>query len=345
MIFVQLTVQERAELRQVSRQEVGRVALRAHMVLLSDRSFSVPQIAEIFDCGQDVVRTWLHRYQNRRVAGLKDEPHSGCPPLAPHDPEALRAQVEEHNDATLAEHCLMWEQTHGVRVSAGTMGRRLRQLGWTRKKKVLVAAERDEEKRAAWWEAMAGVDIRRLVFVDESGITIAMTRRYARAPRGRSPYGYVPRTYGKSITLIAALALDGIGAVMTLEGAANAVAFEAYVRELLVPTLTKGCIVVIDNVTIHQSDETRRLIEQEGCELRFLPPHSSDFCPVDLAFAKIKEYLRAVGARTADDLVAAVAQAVDTVTPEDAAGYFRHCGYLPAPETSNASQTKTVQGE
>jgi transposase len=89
-------------------------------------------------------------------------------------------------------------------------------------------------------------------------------------------------------------------------------------------------------VTIHQSDETRRLIQEHGCELRFLPPHSSDFCPVDLAFAKIKEYLRGVGARTGDDLVAAVAEAVDTITPDDAAGYFRHYGYLTAPERSLA---------
>jgi transposase len=134
------------------------------------------------------------------------------------------------------------------------------------------------------------------------------------------------------MTLIAALSLDGIGAVMTLEGAANAVAFEVYVRELLVPTLAQGQIVVVDNVTIHQSDETRRLIEEQGCERRFLPAYSSDFCPVDLAFAKIKEHLRGMGARTVDGLVAAVAEAVDTVTPKDAAGYFRHCGYQVLPE-------------
>jgi transposase len=225
------------------------------------------------------------------------------------------------------------------------MSRRVRLLGWTRKKKSLVAGERDEEERAAWREAMAGVDASRLVFVDETAITIAMTRRYARAPRGKLPYGYVPRTYGRSITLIAPLSLAGIGAVMTLEGAAHAAAFEVYVRELFAPTLTEGQIVVIDNVTIHESAETRRLIEARSCELRFLPPYSSDFCPVDLAFAKIKEYLRGVGARTPDGLLAAVAEAVDTITPEDAAGYFRHCGYLPAAGTGSASQTKTGQGE
>src|SRR5690349_20892382 len=95
MIFVPLTDDQRQELRRVSRQAVGRVALRAQMVLLSDRSFSVPQIAEIHDCGEDVVRTWLHRYQERGIAGLEDEPRPGGPPKDPMARHVVDAQASQ----------------------------------------------------------------------------------------------------------------------------------------------------------------------------------------------------------------------------------------------------------
>jgi len=195
------------------------------------------------------------------------------------------------------------------------------------KKKTVTASERDEERRAAWREAVTVLDPRRFVVIDESGTNIAMTPRYARAPRGQRAYGSVPRNHGKNITLFAALSPDGLGAVMTLDGAADSIAFEAYVRTFLAPTLIPGQIVILDNLSSHKSHAVHQLVAQRGCTLLFLPPYSPDFSPIEMAFAKIKGQLRRIGARTREALEAAIGTAIDTVTSADAIGYFRHCGY------------------
>lgn len=302
------------------------VDLRQKILRATDAGMSVSEAARLFD----VSHSTIERYKalRRDQGNLVSKPHPGRPAaIRGTDLDALRVQVSDHPDATLEEHSILWEQSHGVRFSISTIARALDRLGMTRKKKMLYAGERDEEQTAAWRKTMLGVDATRLIFVDESAITIAMTRRYSRAPKGERATGYVPRTYGKSVTLIAALFMTGIGPVMTLEGAADAAAFETYVRHLLAPFLQAGQIVVMDNTTIHQSATTRRLIEEQGCELRFLPPYCSDLCPVDLAFSKVKERLRKAEARTHEALVVAAGEAVDSVTAADAAGYFRHCGY------------------
>lgn len=165
------------------------------------------------------------------------------------------------------------------------------------------------------------------VFVDETSTSIALTRRYARAPRGERARGSVPRNYGQPTTLIAALAPTGLGAAMTLEGAANTAAFTVYVRELLGPTLHPGQIVILDNVSFHRAAGIRELIEAAGCQLLFLPPYSPDFAPIEHAFAKLKTALRAAAARTPAALEAAIAAALELITAADAHGWFAHCGY------------------
>jgi len=171
------------------------------------------------------------------------------------------------------------------------------------------------------------------VFVDESGTHLAMTPRRARAPRGQRAYGAVPRNRGGNTTLIAALTPAGLGPAMTLPGAADAAAFAAYVRAFLAPTLVPGQVVVLDNLSVHKGAAIRHLVEACGCRLLFLPPYSPDFAPIEHAFSKLKAHLRRAGARTRDALDAAIATALDAITAQDAAGWFRHCGY-PTPGQS-----------
>jgi transposase len=194
-------------------------------------------------------------------------------------------------------------------------------------KKTLSASEQDPAARAAWREEVETLDPATFVFVDETSTTIALTRRYARAPRGQRARGQVPRNHGRPTTLLAALSPAGLGAAMTLEGAANTDAFLAYLRELLCPTLQPGQLVILDNVSFHRADAVRELIEAVGCRVLFLPPYSPDFNPIEHAFSKIKALLRAAGARTQAALEAAIADAVDAITTADALGWFRHCGY------------------
>lgn len=170
--------------------------------------------------------------------------------------------------------------------------------------------------------------------MDETSVTIAFTRRYARAPRGQRAPGRVPRNHGRPTTLIAALTLDGLDAPMSRMGAVNRRAFTLYVREVLCPSLRPGQVVVLDNLSSHKGPTVRALIEAAGCRLVFLPPYSPDFTPIEQAFSKLKTALRTAQARTQDALDRAMAQAIDRITATDAHGWFTHCGYTPKPQPS-----------
>ena len=140
---------------------------------------------------------------------------------------------------------------------------------------------RNEQERARWREQVKELDAKRLVVLDECGSNIALTPRYARAPKGQRARGSVPRNRGKNTTLLASLSLEGIGASMTTLGAANATAFEAYLQHILVPSLHPGHIVVMDNLSVHKGARVRQLIEDKGCQVLFLPAYSPDLSPIE----------------------------------------------------------------
>lgn len=139
--------------------------------------------------------------------------------------------------------------------------------------------------------------------IDECGSNLNLTLRYARAPRNQRAYGSVPRNTPANTTLIASLSLKGMGAAMVLSGATDTLAFEAYVQEVLAPTLRKGQIVVLDNLSAHKSSRTAEAITARGCELWFLPSYSPDFSPIEQAFAKLKNEWRKHEARTPEALL------------------------------------------
>lgn len=189
------------------------------------------------------------------------------------------------------------------------------------------ASERDERARAEWRVSLAVVDPARLRFVDECGSNTSLAPTHARAPEGERAYGSAPRNHGRNTTLIAEMGVGGMGAAMTLAGAADGDAFEAYVRYLLAPTLAPGDIVAMDNLSVHKREAVRELIEGRGCTVLFLPPYSPDLNPIEHAFSKLKAHLRRAEARTRDELQAAIAAALDAITASDALAWFRHCGY------------------
>jgi transposase len=166
-----------------------------------------------------------------------------------------------------------------------------------------------------------------LKFIDESGVNLAMTRRYGRAPRGERVVGAVPQHYRANVTMLAALSLQGVEAVMTIDGATDAEVFRAYVEQVLGPTLRPGDIVIMDNLRAHKVTGIRERIDACGAQLIYLPPYSPDLSPIEPCWSKLKTLLRTAQARTRDALDAAIQQAVAAVTPSDARGWFRHCGY------------------
>jgi transposase len=168
------------------------------------------------------------------------------------------------------------------------------------------------------------------VFVDESGFHTSMTRLRARAPRGKRAYGKVPRKRGRNQTLIASITLEGaMGEAVSIEGATDSELFETYVERFLAPTLSAGQVVVLDGLGAHRTAKVRELVEARGADLVFLPPYSPDLNPIEEAFSKVKGIVRKVGARTRGALDEAMGEALKAVTAEDAAGWFRHCGYRP----------------
>lgn len=165
------------------------------------------------------------------------------------------------------------------------------------------------------------------MFLDESGVTTEMTRRYGRAERGQRVRDAVPAGHWRTLTLLGALSLRGVRAAMTIEAPTDGDVFLAYVEQVLGPRLEPGDIVILDNLPAHKIAGVRTLIEACGAQLLYLPSYSPDFNPIEQAWSKVKERLRAIKARTLPLLEDAITTALAAITPDDAAGWFRHCGY------------------
>ena len=165
------------------------------------------------------------------------------------------------------------------------------------------------------------------MFIDETWASTNMARVHGRCRRGERLRAGVPHGHWKTTTFVAGLRSSGMVAPFVLDGPINADAFEVYVEKILVPELRPGDIVVMDNVSSHKRPDIQAKIEAAGAELRFLPPYSPDFNPIEKAFAKLKALLRKAAERTVEGLWDAIGRFVDLFTPQECANYFLSCGY------------------
>ena len=171
-----------------------------------------------------------------------------------------------------------------------------------------------------------------LVFVDETGITTSMVRRFARALDGRRAIGRAPARRSETLTLLGALALNGLRAMMTIPAATSEAVFIAFIEQVLVPELLPGQVVVFDNLGAHKRPAVMAAIETAGCRVILLPPYSPEWNPIEPCWSKVKEFLRSRAARTRQALEAAVGDAMDVVSARDARGWFQHSGYAVTPD-------------
>jgi transposase len=190
--------------------------------------------------------------------------------------------------------------------------------------------ERDEWLRATWRVTVAReITPERLVFVDVMDTNTSLQPLYAWSPRGESARCSVPRNPGPNTTLLASMTAEGMGPCLAVEGATTGAVFEAYIEKVLVPSLRRGQVVVMDNLSAHKGERVRELVRSAGCELLYLPPYSSpDFSPIKEAFSKVKGLLRKAEARNREALVEAMGKVLEAVTARDARGFIEHCGYL-----------------
>jgi transposase len=296
---------------------------------------SIQQLAGRFQVSYSFVRKLVRRYE---AAGtLEPAPHGGGKPakLDPEHFEIIFQLVEEDNDATLEQLRIRLAEKTGIRVSISTMCRLLQKLKLTRKKKTLHASEAESERvqnlRREYWTTIGEVKLSDLVFIDETGVNLAMTRAYARAQGGKRAYSKCPFDRGRNLTLIGALALSGILASFTFIGWTNKDLFLIYVREILVPQLWPGACVIMDNLSAHKAKEVREAIEAVGARVIFLSPYSPDFNPIENCWSKVKEFLRSLEARTPEELDVAITEALKGVTEKDIIGWFTHCCYYVSP--------------
>ena len=304
--------------------------IRERVVLAVEGGLSRRSAAKRFGVAASTAIKWIDRW--RRTGDVGPRPQGGdrrSQRIEAHSEEIL-ALIEEKSDITLGEIAEHLEEVHGLRVAQSTVWRLLDRHGMTFKK----TAHASEQQRAdvlqhrqAWFDRQPNLEAERRVFIDETGASTKMARRYGRAPRGERCQAPVPYGHWKTTTFVGALRLEGMTAPMVLDGAMHGAAFLAYVEQVLVPTLSPGDIVIMDNLSAHKSPAVRHAIEAIGAELRFLPPYSPDFNPIEMAFSKLKAFLKKTAARNLDDLWDAIANGINTFTPTECQNYFTAAGY------------------
>ena len=184
-------------------------------------------------------------------------------------------------------------------------------------------------RREEWQEQQKVMDRNRLVFLDESGVNLNMTRRYGRAIGKARVYDYVPLNTPKNTTMLSSIRLEDASMIhKEITGALNGATFLEYIRNDLAPTLKPGDIVIMDNLRVHKVNGVRQAIEDKGASVLYLPPYSPDMNPIEMLWSKIKAFLRKEKARDADLLIDAIEKAYSTVSVEDVLGWFSAAGYM-----------------
>lgn len=241
----------------------------------------------------------------------------------------IRAWIGAQVDMTLAE---LRERLaeHGVTIKTTALWHQLDKWNLTLKK-TLRASEQEREdvsqERAEWRETQPTLDVSKLVFIDETGANTQMTRPRGRSPKGERCQASIPGGHWNTTTFIAGLRVNEVTAPMTLDGPLDREAFLADVRHVLCPALRPGDIVIADNLGSHKSDGVRTAIEAVGASIRYRPPYSPDFNPIEMVFSKLKALLKKAALRTVDALGNEIGKLLDTFSPQECATYFNAAGY------------------
>ncbi len=276
---------------------------------------------------------WLLVKRFRETGTLEPKPHGGGQKRKIVGKHLLvfRRLVRAQPDATLPELRDRLRHETGLVVGTSTVSLTLKRLGYTRKQKTLHATERDRDDvckaRDAYLKRQPTMKAPRLIFIDETGAQLNMTRTYARAPKGTRAEGTKPANPGKGMSVIGALGMKGMLTAMTVEEAVDGDIFKTFLGQLLVPALKPGDTVLMDNLRAHKVQGIEDAIQCAGAHLQYLPPYSPELSPIEHGWSKLKESLRSLGARTSHAMQKALKISLEAITESDTRGWFKHCGY------------------
>jgi transposase len=305
----------------IASEEIRTIVVKAYLAGTASRQ----KLSEIFGYTPASISNWVREYKRENR-------------LAPHPPghrKAVFADAEltqladllgKKVDLTLAE----IREQFGKSCSLVAIYKTVAKIGFVFKK-TLRASEQEREdiicQREKWREFQTEVEPCGLVFLDESGVKTNMTRLYGRSRKGNRCYDKTPDGRWETVTVLSAIRLDGETESIMFEGAVDRKMFEAYIEQILGPSLRAGDIVVMDNLGPHKSQVAQKFVESQSARYLFLPAYSPDFNPIENMWSKVKQILRTIKARTQEELFEAVAKALNMVTAEDAQGWFESCGY------------------
>ena len=303
------------------------VALGGRAVAASD-AYGLLRASILFKVGEPTLKRWRRR--SREAGSLAPSPMGGDRRAGARTARAAAAAVEEKPDRILREMCCWFLTTWGRRLTISAVSRALRRAGLRRRAKALVATERSTEhaqaRRVEYLAAVGKLPVERLVFLDESGCQRGMQRRLAWRRPGDVTVAKSLRNRGTVTTVLGAISTRGCVAAMYGEGATTTEVFVAFLDQVLLPELRPGDVLVMDNLGAHQPEVVRRRLADAGVGLLFLPPYSPDLNPIEMAWSKLKTYVRSVAPESLRELHEAIRAGWASITPSDASGWFRHCG-------------------
>jgi transposase len=304
--------------------------LRERVVDTVEAGASRRRAADVFRVSVSTAIRWSKRLAETGTC-------AALPSGGDHKSKAIEAHagwllklITDRPDATLAEIQIALNDTHGLKKSVSCLWRFYARHNVTFKK-TLHAAEQDrpdvKAAREVWRANQAAWDPAKLVFIDETGTATNMTRLRGRSEEGQRLVDKIPHGHRKTTTFIAALRNDRITAPLVIDGAMNGETFIAYIRQFLAPTLTPGDIVIMDNLPVHKVAGVRQAIEGAGASLIYLPPYSPDLNPIELAFSKLKAWLREAKERTVERLWHRIGEILKRFSDQECRNYFAHQGY------------------
>jgi len=303
--------------------------LRERVLRALDRGDRPTEIALRFE----VSRVWVYQVRERQQeTGVRSSfPIGGRRRSRLADREqVLRDWIAAEPDLTLAE-LQQRLAKQGVATKIATLWHQLNKWKLTSKKN-LHANEQEladvQAARGAWSEAQPGMEIEKLVFIDETWISTSMTRHYIRAPRGQRCIASAPHGHWETTTFVAGLRHQQLTAPLVADGPMDGEMFLAYVRQFLCPTLRPGDIVILDNLSSHKVAGVKQAMAAAGATLIYLPPYSPDLNPIEKLFAKLKALLRKAAKRSVDALWNEIGELLNTLSSTECANYFASSGYV-----------------